>query len=353
MLGWCIYPALKPFNIRVPYKPATVAIPATIRHIQDAVACGAINGVLITPRSGGHSYAPHELGSEDEYLLVGMKNFASVTVDQVENTTVIGTARRLGDVATALQNQGKKDISHGTCQGASAAFGIVTNFKYRTFTAPDSNIVFNHGIQLFSATQLANIITALQDFTRNSLPLELNMHLFLSSYTSFSGVYYGSQIDFNKVIQPLLSKLGVSENFFAKSLMPDWLPPAAITALINYWAANARSNSRQWYLFFDSHGGNNSAIANVPDGDTAYAHRNTTLKMRFYDRVASGTYNTAAITDASPGSNFGMYINYGDASLGKEEAHSVYQLGHYEKLVGIRWVYDSKGVLGGPQLFGS
>jgi hypothetical protein len=281
-------------------------------------------------------------------------------------------------------------------RGAGAAFGIVTNFKFKTFTAPESNIVFQYMVSPSSAAQLSTTLTALQNFTRNSQPPELNMRLFLSAFTTFSGVYYGTRADFDKIMTPLLKSMGIStggfssvttntwlntltsfsngaleqpanydthENFFAKSLMPEYLSPAAIDALSKYWYENARSTSRAWYLLFDSHGGANSAITNISSDATAYAHRNATFKMQFYDRVYSGTYDPAwqsflngwvgNITAASPGVNYGMYINYADTSLSKEEAHSHYWLKNYDRLVKIKQVYDPDKVFEGPQLVGS
>lgn len=145
--------------------------------------------------------------------------------------------------------------------------------------------------------------------------------------------------------------------------MPEYLSPAAITALATYWNANARSLSRAWYLLFDCHGGKGSAISKVAPDATAYAHRNATFKMQFYDRVYSGNYDPSwfsflngwikAINDASPGVNHGMYINYADTSLGKDEAHSRYWLGNYQKLVGVKTAWDPKRVFEGPQLVGS
>ncbi|KAF2473411.1 FAD-binding domain-containing protein [Lindgomyces ingoldianus] len=440
--------ALKPFNLRVTFKPAAYAVPSTIQHVQDAVACGASNGVTVTAKSGGHSYGSHGLGGEDGHLIIDMRNFSNVTVDQTAQTANIGPGGRLGNVATALYNQGKQAISHGTCpgvgvggltlhggyglssrgrgltldnvleatvvlanstvvtasttqnpdlfwalRGAGAAFGVVTNFKFKTFTAPENNIVFQYFFSPSSASQLATALTALQDFTRNSQPPELNMRLFLSSFTTFSGVYYGSRSDFDKIMNPLLSKMGIGsgtvstnswlntltsfsngplaqtgtydthETFFSKSLMPEYMSPEAITALSNYWNANARSNSRQWYLLFDCHGGNGSAITKVSADSTSYAHRNATFKMQFYDRVASGNYDPSwmpflngwvkSITDAMPSVNFGMYINYADTSLTKDEAHTHYWKDNYKKLVDVKMQYDPKRVFEGPQIVGS
>ena len=280
-------------------------------------------------------------------------------------------------------------------RGAGAAFGIVTNFKFQTFTAPESNVYFNYGANFGSASALATALKALQDFTRDTQPPELNMRLFLASYTTLSGVYYGSQANFNAIMSPLLQKMGLGgsfgtvstngwlntltqfsngplpqatvydthETFFSKSLMPEYLSSSAIDALANYWNANARNNQRQWYLLFDCHGGKSSAITNVSADATAYAHRNATFKMQFYDRVGSGSYDPSwqsflngwigAIQNAMPTTTFGMYINYADTSLSKADAHSHYWLGHYDKLAQLKTVYDPSKVFEGPQLVGS
>ncbi|KAF2280099.1 FAD-binding domain-containing protein [Westerdykella ornata] len=444
--------ALKPFNNRVTFKPAAYAVPKTVEDVQNAVSCGSQNDVKVTAKSGGHSYGSHGLGGEDGHLIVDMRNFNSVTVDQAAQTAVIGTAGRLGNVATALYNQGKQAISHGTCpgvgvgglslhggyglisrskgltldnileaqvvlanssvvtasptqnpdlfwalRGAGAAFGIVTNFKFKTFNAPESNLVFQYSLSPSSASQLSTIITALQDFTRNSQPPELNMRLFLSAFTTFSGVYYGTRANFDKVMQPLLTKMGIGsggfaqitekntwlntltsfsngpleqpavydthETFYAKSLMPEYLSPAAIDALSKYWEKNARNLNRAWYLLIDSHGGANSAVSSVAGDATSYAHRNATFKMQFYDRVYNGNYDPSwqsflngwigNITAASPGVQYGMYINYADTGLSKEEAHKAYWLKNYDRLVQVKNVYDPKKLFTGPQLVGS
>lgn len=109
--------AIKPFNLRVPFKPASYAVPTTIEHVQDTVHCGAQNGIQVTAKSGGHSYASHGLGGEDGHLVVDMRHFNSVTVDQEAHTAVIGPGGRLGNIALALYDQGKQATSHGTCPG--------------------------------------------------------------------------------------------------------------------------------------------------------------------------------------------------------------------------------------------
>lgn len=109
--------AIKPFNLRVPFTPAAYAIPQTVKHVQDAIACGLKNSIKVTAKSGGHSYGSHGLGGENGHLIVDLRRFNTVTVDAKEHTTVIGAGSRLGNIALALYNQGKQAMSHGTCPG--------------------------------------------------------------------------------------------------------------------------------------------------------------------------------------------------------------------------------------------
>jgi len=109
--------AIKPFNLRVPFTPAAYAVPETVKHVQDAVACGVKNKIRVTAKSGGHSYGSHGLGGEDGHLIVDLRKFNSVTVDQSAQTALVGAGGRLGNIALALYDQGKQATSHGTCPG--------------------------------------------------------------------------------------------------------------------------------------------------------------------------------------------------------------------------------------------
>lgn len=109
--------AVKPFNLRLPFKPASLAVPETVKQVQDAVTCGVNNGALVTARSGGHSYGAHGLGGEDGHLIIDLRRFNNVTVDAKAHTAVVGAGGRLGNIALALYDQGKQAMSHGTCPG--------------------------------------------------------------------------------------------------------------------------------------------------------------------------------------------------------------------------------------------
>jgi FAD/FMN-containing dehydrogenase len=105
-----------PFNLRVRYTPIAIAVPATIKHIQDSVACGVKSNLKVNPKSGGHSYASFGLGGENGHLVIQLDRMKSVTVDQ-DNIATIQAGARLGHVALELFAQGKRAISHGTCPG--------------------------------------------------------------------------------------------------------------------------------------------------------------------------------------------------------------------------------------------
>ena len=310
-----------------------------------------------------------------------MDNLISAQVVLANSTTVTASATENTDLFWSLR-------------GAGAAFGIVTSFTFKIFDAPENNLVYSYTMQSANASDMASQLAILQNFTLYDQPPELNMRLFLNS-GQLTGVYYGSRSAYNAIMLPLLSKLRIAasdsavstkswtdtllafsngplkqpepydyhETQYAKSLMPDRLSTAALAALSNYFFNTARSIGRPYYLLIDMHGGNSSAISQVGTDATSYAHRNAVFKMQFYDRVYNGNYDPSwfsflngwikAINDASPGVNHGMYINYADTSLGKDEAHSRYWLGNYQKLVGVKTAWDPKRVFEGPQLVGS
>lgn len=106
-----------PFNQRLPYTPIAIVVPSTVAHVQAAISCAAKTGVKVNPKSGGHSYASFGLGGENGHLVVELDRLNTVTVDSTTKIATIQSGARLGHVATALYNQGKRAISHGTCPG--------------------------------------------------------------------------------------------------------------------------------------------------------------------------------------------------------------------------------------------
>ncbi|KAH8744511.1 glucooligosaccharide oxidase [Diaporthe sp. PMI_573] len=344
--------AIKPFNLRLPFTPVAVAVPSTVHEIQSAVSCAAALGITVSPKSGGHSYASHDLGGEDGHLMIDLKLFNSVHLDTPTGIAEVGPGARLGNVAKALYDQGKRAISHGTCpgvgvgghvlhggygyishthglaldnliaaevvlanssvvtasttvnpdlfwvlRGAGSSYGVVTSLKFQTFPAPEDNI----------------------NFANSSMPTEMNVRIIINAFsTSLLGVYYGKREDYEKAIDPVLAQLGtpastsvatkgwidtllnyayapsletpLDYDYFAKSLMSPYLTASALKALCSYWFTTAKRINRNWYLILDLHGGPNSAISKVLSDSTSYAHRGAIFKAQFYDSVFGGTY---------------------------------------------------------------
>jgi FAD/FMN-containing dehydrogenase len=106
----------RPFNERLYYEPAAIAVPRNTSEIQAAVACGARHGVKVAAKCGGHSYASFGLGGADGHLVLELDGMHKVTVGANGRATIQGGAR-LGHVAVELFAQGGRAIPHGTCPG--------------------------------------------------------------------------------------------------------------------------------------------------------------------------------------------------------------------------------------------
>lgn len=107
----------KPFNSRLQYTPAAVAVPVTIPQIQAAVNCGRTTGLRVTAKGGGHSYASSGLGGENGHLVIQLDRMFNVTLNKTTNVATVQPGARLGHVANELFKQGGRAISAGTCPG--------------------------------------------------------------------------------------------------------------------------------------------------------------------------------------------------------------------------------------------
>ncbi|KAK0104303.1 hypothetical protein ONS96_005392 [Cadophora gregata f. sp. sojae] len=260
-----------PLNLRLNYTPVALALPTTVSQVQAAVKCAGKLGVKVNPRSGGHSYASHSIGGEDGHLVVDLRYFRDTVVDKKTNVATVGTGARLGNVAVALYEQGRRAMAHGICpgvgvgghvlhggqgysththglfldfllsadivladgslvtasstqnselfwalRGAGMSFGIVTSFKFRTIAAPPENILFYYPY-LWNQDQARAGWEAWQQycggFTNPIIPREMNIRWVVVNYASgymiflLEGAYHGSQADFLTALGPLLSAL--------------------------------------------------------------------------------------------------------------------------------------------------
>lgn len=104
------------YNIRLQYAPSVIVIPDTTQQVSDAVVCASANGIKVQAKSGGHSYASTSSGGQDGSMVVDLRRFQDVTVDDTSGIASVGGGLRLGNMALALLDKGRA-LAHGTCAG--------------------------------------------------------------------------------------------------------------------------------------------------------------------------------------------------------------------------------------------
>ncbi|KAK6074472.1 glucooligosaccharide oxidase [Seiridium cupressi] len=434
-----------PYNPRLTYTPIAIAVPTKLEHIQSAVSCAAKVGLKINAKSGGHSYTSLGFGGEDGHLMVQMDRMYNVTLDKTTNVATIQAGARLGHAATELYNQGQRAFSHGTCPGVGVSghslhggfgmsshlhglatdwiagitivlanstvvhasetenqdlfwamrgggsnFGIAASFEFNTFAAPANVTWFTASLPFTKANGVAGL-EALEEYVKNTMPAELNLRIFASSYfTQLEGLFYGDDTGLHTALTPLLNKTGGSiqqsqsvgwldalshyangkldvthpyslqETIYSKSLELTGLNGTAAQNFVNYWFDVAKGvTSRSWYFQLDMHGGKNSAVTNGNHDLSSYAHRDKLYLIQFYDRQYIGAYpadgppfldgwvgnTTAALANA----DWGMYINYADSSLSRTMAQDAYYGVNLPRLQRIKAAVDPTELFYNPQ----
>ncbi|KAJ3526722.1 hypothetical protein NM208_g11051 [Fusarium decemcellulare] len=285
----------RPYNLRLPYTPAAVAIPTTIQHIQAAVRCGSQNGVRVSAKSGGHSYGSFGFGGEDGHLVIVLDAMDKVTLNKDMSCTIQPGAR-LGRVASELFSFNQRALAHGTCpgvgitghalhggygmasrtygltldsfvgatvvlpngtirlssdwdtpdlnwalKGAGSSFGIIAELDFRTFKAPD--IVTTFKIELdWEKDEAVEGLLAFQEFGARA-PREMNVQIFMGpNGQAIQGAFYGSRDALNEVLRPLLGDINAQ---ISKAETMGWLES------VKHFAGDQDLNQRRPY---DQHG---------------------------------------------------------------------------------------------------
>ncbi|KAI5479979.1 glucooligosaccharide oxidase [Pseudohyphozyma bogoriensis] len=242
------------FNQRLEYTPAFFLKPTSVAQISSIVSCAASNGATVSARSGGHSYASYSTIGQ---VTIDLAAFSNITYNNADGTAVIGAGNRLGDIALALNDQGRA-LPHGTCPyvgiGGHASFGgfglagrmwgltvdniigfdvvlangtavagvtpdtdadlfwalagsapsyaIVTAFHVQTYAAPPTAINFDYSwpAGTLTSSNAAFLFKSFQDFGATA-PKELGISYTLGQGGSveLSGVYYGTKNEFENV----------------------------------------------------------------------------------------------------------------------------------------------------------
>ncbi|PPQ74535.1 hypothetical protein CVT24_000103 [Panaeolus cyanescens] len=426
------------FNRRYTFKPAAVTYPRNTQDVSTIVKISAQYNYSVAARSGGHSYIANALGGKDGAVVVDLSLLNTVKVNSSSKVATIGTGNRLGDVALALNNNGRA-MPHGTCpyvgigghsghggfgfasrawgltldtiqslevvlangtiatastsnypdlfwalRGSSSSFGIVTSISANTFAAPSSVTTFSY-IWDLSTSAATSATLAFQTFSlASSTPAELGLEIVLGRGSSkgrvffqIQGAYYGSNSNFNNVINPLLNKLpsvqsksvtartyidsvkffgGIgrlnttgqpdeTDTFYAKSLMTPQGSPM--------------SNAAEWFIEIELWGGPTSVINSVPLDATSFGRRNSLLTIQFYTSAPNyvppfpqqgftllDDMISLIVQNSPSGWDYGAYTNYIDDRLSNWQQQ--YYGSHYSRLESLKRSYDPKNMFRFP-----
>ncbi|KAI9829042.1 MAG: hypothetical protein M1832_000065 [Thelocarpon impressellum] len=272
------------YNLRLKYTPAAIALPNTPEEVSRAVGCAASSGIKVQARSGGHGYAAFALGGQDGSLVVDLRAFQEITLNQTTNVAKVGTGVRLGNMAQKIFYQGGRALPHGTCpgvgvgghfthggfgfssrnwglaldtvvgldvvlangtfvhtdtttypeiyyalRGAADSFGIVTTFYLQTNPAPASVVSYSFSFSrlLDSKEAAAEAFMNVQKFVQNASVVDRRFHLQVSveAYNyRLLGVFWGSVDEFRTKIAPeLLRNLPQPDEGQTKIEAHDWI----------------------------------------------------------------------------------------------------------------------------------
>ncbi|EPS41791.1 hypothetical protein H072_4300 [Dactylellina haptotyla CBS 200.50] len=445
-----------PLNTRMQSSigPAVITLPTTPQHISATVKCARQFGVKVTPRGGGHSYNAQCLG--DGAIIVDLQSFHDVVYDPKTQLVRIGGGARLGNVAQKLYDQGKRAMPMGTCpdvgigghanggagwtnrlwgltvdqtvevevvtadgkitkankdfnkdlfwalRGASASFGIITNFYFKTYAASESNVVYSYWFKGLSVDESAAAFNEITNFGEKA-PKQLGLLISLSSRKEgihLYGAYYGkSQKEFDTLFAPLLKRLpspdetdvsvkgwvdtlkyaaesesitvpeigGTQQRraFYAKSLMTEAAAPLRLETmknLFNYLNTTGQNpaiaTETPWDILILLSGGRESTSMNKDKLKENSFGRRTALWgfdmlstiINLAEKSNKDAINLIAGLDKAVRRPMdGAYLNSHDPQLSRAEAHRLYYGPQYQKLTELKKMWDKDQVFWYPQ----
>lgn len=132
----------------------------------------------------------------------------------VEATVVLANST----VVTASESQ-NADL-FWAIRGAGSSMGIVSEFKFATFEAPEKLTRFNVVVPWNANNSVAGL-KALQGWAEDEMPAEMNARIFLNAQMpNLEGLYYGGKEEAMKVLEPLIEEIG---GVLQDATETDWL----------------------------------------------------------------------------------------------------------------------------------
>ncbi|KAF1810406.1 FAD-binding domain-containing protein [Eremomyces bilateralis CBS 781.70] len=331
-----------------------------------------------------------------------------LAVDQIVGLDVV-TAD--GAIVYASEKQNRE--LYWALRGAADSFGIITTFYLQTSPAPENVVWYSIRANmdiLKNETQFVHYFEHMQNFAQNATIVDRNlgMGMYYDNWNHhLYGTYFGSEEHFRENIWPSMRdayllepqsiviasvswpeslqnlaekvplqqpKFGydMASNFHSTALTIPSTNLVTRDAWVNYFnyiqtLPNIADDGVGWFGMLGLEGGPDSQVQRKDrDENFAAYHR----KDKFWDflhysyvpdettpqdfplwsiEVADGL--TAAIMDAMPSAEFGMYMNHVDPTLNKEEVIKYYYGGEtlYTRLQKAKAVWDPEEVFWNPQ----
>lgn len=272
-------------------------------------------------------------------------------------------------------------------RGAAASFGIVTEFKVRTYPSLRKTVQYKYQFSIGSSAERANLYMAWQDLcSQKNLTRKFDMRMVVTQGTMIIlGQFHGSkeeyeQLGFDKrlparnagdvtlLTDPLamlgydVEKLatgivgGVPISFYEKSLsfQADQLPQNSTAQELFHYLDTADKGTPTWFIVISIAGG---ATNDVPVDATAYPHRNVMFYVESFGINLLGPVSQTTVdfldginnlvTKTVPGSDRSVYPGFVDPLL--PNAQEAYWGPNLPKLQEIKAAIDPKDVFHNPQ----
>ncbi|WP_404390121.1 FAD-binding oxidoreductase [Humibacillus xanthopallidus] len=108
-----------PWNVAVDQRPAAVALPSTVAHVQQVVRAAADAGLRIAPQTTGHNAGPLVAQGLDDVVVVRTERLRQVTIDPARRT-----ARAEGGAVWLDATEPAADHGLAALHGSSPDVGI-------------------------------------------------------------------------------------------------------------------------------------------------------------------------------------------------------------------------------------
>ncbi|KAK8073509.1 hypothetical protein PG994_004408 [Apiospora phragmitis] len=371
-----------------------------------AVNCGRGLNIKVSAKAGGHSYTSGGFGGENGHLVVQLDRMHNVTLDPTTNIATVQPGTRVGasghmtsgDYGMSSHKYGLAlDIVEGATvvlANGSAVETSATQYADLFWAIRGRGAELRHR-GVLAAPDLRGASQA--DLVPRDARLDPENGRGLPGRRGdgrpfAEGLFYGDESQMKSSIAPFLAAAngslttyqqvnwldaikhysvdntfnttandvvvdyvepGPPDNFFAKSLTLNGLNGKAAQAFVDYWYGVANKVDRRWFFQIDAAGGPNSNYSKPGNGATAFAHRDKTFIIQFYDAVGSSVAcpsnglsllndwvsNITAALPPGTGS-WRAYANYRDPTLSRGEAQRLYYGANLERLRRLKLQYD-------------